>query len=161
MKNVLFFLTAFLQFAIAHAQSTRLWATYYGGTGYDYDCSVATDAAGNVYLAGETRSTAGNIASGGAFQTVYGGGFSDAYLVKFDAAGNRIWATYYGGTDEDYGRSVATDVAGNVYLIGFTASIAGIPTGGAFQTALNGMYDAFLVKFDATGNRFFKTTLRD
>src|SRR3990170_2790662 len=66
----------------AAAQNPRLWATYYGGTSTDMGYSIATDALNNVYLAGYTASTSG-IASGG-FQNTYGGGASDAFLVKFD-----------------------------------------------------------------------------
>ncbi|MBI2268827.1 MAG: SBBP repeat-containing protein [Bacteroidetes bacterium] len=126
----------------------RLWATYYGGTGTDYGNSVATDASGNVYLTGQTNSTAG-IAAGG-FQNILGG-FNDAFLVKFNSAGVRDWATYYGGTETDYGNSVTTDASGNVYLAGQTRSTAGIASAGSFQNILGGFNDAFLVKFNSAG----------
>ena len=57
----------------------RLCATYYG-IGAEQDGLVAVDTVGNVYLAGTTSSTSG-ITSGG-FQNSYGGGGSDAFLVK-------------------------------------------------------------------------------
>ena len=113
----LFFSSFFWKGACVFSQNTRLWATYYGGTGWDNANSVACDASGNVYIAGTTNSS--NIASAG-FQNVYGGGSYDAFLVKFDASGNRLWATYYGGTGADYGHSVACDALGNVYLAGYT-----------------------------------------
>ena len=62
-----------------------------------YWSSCATDASGNVYLAGDTNSTTG-IATTGAHQTTYGGGYYDAFLVKFNSSGVRQWGTYYGGT---------------------------------------------------------------
>jgi gliding motility-associated-like protein len=133
-----------------------LWSTYYGGTGDEKECTVTTDAAGNVYLAGWTTST-GNITSGG-FQNTYGGGAYDAFLVKFDGVtGNRLWATYYGGSGEDRAGNVATDPAGNVYLCGRTESPSNIASGG-FQNTYGGNMDAYLVKFDgATGNRLWAT----
>ncbi|MBI2268809.1 MAG: SBBP repeat-containing protein [Bacteroidetes bacterium] len=134
---------------------TRLWATYYGGMSGDYGQSIATDALGNVYLAGYTVSTAG-IASTG-FQNIFGGGTFDAFLVKFSGAGSRVWGTYYGGTGDDMGKSVATDASGNVYLAGNTPSTAGIASGG-FQNVLGGGTDAFLVKFNSTsGGRLWAT----
>ncbi|MFH1005123.1 MAG: SBBP repeat-containing protein, partial [Bacteroidota bacterium] len=137
------------------AQSSRLWATYYGGTGYEYGGnSVTTDASGNVYMAGYTQSNSG-IASGG-FQNTFGGVW-DAFLVKFDANGNRLWATYYGGTAQDYGNSVTTDASGNVYMAGHTFSTSGIASGGFQNTFGEGYDDAFLVKFDANGNRLWAT----
>src|SRR5690349_10659143 len=82
---------------LSYGQSGRLWATYYGGSGDDRAYSVATDASGNVYIAAQTSSA--GIASGG-FQNTYGGAY-DALLVKFDINGNRLWATYYGGSGEE------------------------------------------------------------
>ena len=91
MKIILFAAILLLPFGktgMGFAQDTRLWATYYGGTGFDYGSTVATDGGGNVYLTGITTSTT-SIASGG-FQNIYGGGPEDAYLVKFDGTGNRL-----------------------------------------------------------------------
>ena len=145
----------------------RLWATYYGGALGTFGSSIATDAAGNIFLAGGTADSTG-IASRG-FQNTYGGGagFSyyhessvlaggDAFLVKFDAYGNRLWATYYGGAGNESANSVATDASGNVYLAGTTNSYSGIAWAG-FQTNFGGTNDAFLVKFDAYGNRLWAT----
>ncbi|MBK9416627.1 MAG: SBBP repeat-containing protein [Flavobacteriales bacterium] len=131
------------------------WATYHGGTLLDEGLAVATDAAGNVYLAGLTRS-AGSIASAGAHLVVAPGG-RNAFLAKFNNAGVRQWATYYGGTGNDFGLSVTTDVAGNVYLAGYTSSTTGISTVGSHQAALGGSDDAFVVKFNAAGVRQWGT----
>ena len=66
-----------------NSSGVRQWGTYYGGTGDDKGRSCATDASGNIYLAGQTRSNSG-IATTGAHQTTSGGS-DDAFLVKFDA----------------------------------------------------------------------------
>lgn len=135
------------------ASGNRVWATYYGGTnGYGYN--VATDVWGNVYLAGTTGSSS-DVALGGFQNTI--GGISDAFLVKFDSAGNRIWATYYGGANVDEGYSVATDASGNVFLGGYTSSTSGIASGGFQNTYGGGSNDAFLVKFDSAGARLWAT----
>jgi hypothetical protein len=105
------------------------WATYHGGTLLDEGLAVATDAAGNVYLAGLTRSAGIHFASAGAHLVAAPGG-RNAFLAKFNNAGVRQWATYYGGTGNDFGLSVATDAAGNVYLAGYTSSTTGISTVG-------------------------------
>ncbi len=137
------------------ASGNRIWGTYYGGKDQEYGYAVATDGAGNVYLAGTTLSDSG-IASGG-FQNTIGNAINgSAFLVKFDANGNRLWATYYGGTIYTSGGGVATDVAGNVYLAGSTDDTAGIASGG-FQNIARGTDLAFLVKFDANGNRLWAT----
>ena len=136
------------------ASGQRLWATYYGGTGGEDGYAVATDKDGNVYLAGSTGSTSG-IASGG-FQNTYGGGTQDAFLAKFNSSGERLWATYYGGSGEDKVRALAIDKNGSVYMVGTTKSPNGIASGG-FQNTLSGFNDAFLVKFSSTGQRLWAT----
>jgi len=142
-------------------QSNRIWSSYYGGTGEDVTYSVTTDKFGNVYLAGYTNS-ASNIASGG-FQNVYGGGLYDAFLVKLDASGNRLWATYYGGSGDDQGYKVLVDTSGtNVYLAGKTDSPNNIAFGGFQNVYGGGQFDGFVVKFDAaTGNRIWGTYYGD
>jgi hypothetical protein len=136
---------------------TRLWGTFYGGSGNDVGLSCSSDAIGNVHLAGYTPSNTGTvIATTGAHQTTYGGGSVDAFLVKFNASGVRQWGSYYGGAGADYGRSCSTDASGNVYLAGYTTSNTGtvIATTGAHQATYGGgLNDAFIVKFDAAGVR--------
>ena len=133
------------------------WATYYGGAG-DGGKGVATDNSGNVYMIGTTGSTSG-IATSGAYETTLSGSGSigAAFLAKFNGAGVRQWATYYGGTDTDGtgtgGYSVATDVSGNVYITGLTFSASGIATTGVYQPTYGGGYgDAFLAKFSSSGS---------
>ena len=85
------------------AGGQRIWGTYYGGELSDSFWSCCVDSTGNIYAVGMTNSLT-EIASNGAHQTTYGGGNTDAFLVKFNTNGQRLWATYYGGTgsDQDY-----------------------------------------------------------
>ena len=129
------------------------WGTYYGA-GAEMGFSCVTDAAGNVYLTGAAGSTSG-IASGG-HQNILGGSF-DAFLVKFNSAGVRQWATYYGGAGNDQSYSCATDGSGNVYLAGVTNSTTNIASGGHQNTIGGGQIDAFLVKFSSVGVRLWGT----
>jgi hypothetical protein len=69
----------------------------------------------------------------------------------------RIWATYYGGSDNEYTGGVTTDNLGNVYLSGSTRSISRIATAGAYQDTITGGYDAFVAKFDSNGARLWAT----
>jgi uncharacterized protein YjdB len=129
---------------------TLSWGTYFGGTGYDECYSVATDNSGNIYMSGYTNSTSA-IATSGAYHTTYAGGVSDAVLSKFNSAGVLQWATYYGGSSNEFGFSVATDGSGNVFMAGYTQSTTGIATSGAYQTTHGGGLDAFLAKFNSSG----------
>ena len=137
-------------FLVKYASNgVRLWGTYYGGTNQDAGHALATDATLNVYLVGETNSMS-QIANNG-FQNVYGG-ITDAFLVKFNSAGTRLWATYYGGNDYDVGLSV--DCSNNEVVLAGLASSTGLASGG-FQNWYGGNDDAFVVKFDASGNRLW------
>jgi len=132
-----------------NATGTRLWGTYFGGTGPENGYSAASDMDGNSYLTGET-SISNNLATAGAYQLLNKGNY-DAYLAKFNSNGAVLWSTYFGGTGADYGRSVITDKAGNVYLAGITASTSGIASPGAHQINPGGGNDAFIAKFNADG----------
>lgn len=138
-----------------NSNGVRQWATYYGGVGNDVGYSNVCDASGNVYLFGSTEST-GNISSGG-HQNTFGGGVTDAFLVKFNSSGVRQWATYYGGSgNENLSYSNSVDALGNIYLSGITLSTNNISSGG-FQNASGGGSDAFLVKFNTSGIRQWAT----
>lgn len=132
-----------------------MWSTYYGSNASESGGICTVDEDGHVYLAGYTAGN-NNIASGG-HQNTNGGGINDAYLVKFDTMGTRIWATYYGGSEHDEANGIACDLLGNVYLSGNTNSPNDIATAGSHQPTIGGLYDNFLVKFDAGGNRQWAT----
>jgi hypothetical protein len=163
------------------------WGTYYGGSAdesghygwhtfyghYSYGNIIITDFKGAVYLSGTTMSI-DNIATTGAFQNTISNMGNNAFLVKFNADGQRIWATYFGGgggyINPDYlhhegtvagrGHSVACDTLGNIYMTGITWSDTGIATPGAYQTRLNGVNfwpDLYLVKFHSDGQREWST----
>ncbi|MBI4931612.1 MAG: T9SS type A sorting domain-containing protein [Bacteroidetes bacterium] len=135
---------------------TGQWSTYYGGAGQDVGYGVVTDAADNIYIGGLTASNT-NISSPGAWQTVYGGG-TDAFLVKFDNNGVRLWGTYYGGGGTDEGRAIAISDT-NIFMAGRTMSNTAIASVGAYQTAYSGggTYDAYLVRFGSAGSRAWGT----
>ena len=135
---------------------SRLWCTYFGGSDVDECWGVATDLSKNILVTGYTYSTTG-IATTGAYQTIKSPA-DNAFLAKFTSSGAIIWSTYYGGNDGCNGYFVSSDSDGNVTMIGETASSTNIASLGAFKTSLSADgQDAFIVKFDATGNRLWAT----
>ena len=137
---------------------TLVWGTYYGDAGFDVSLSVQVDVFGDVYLGGVTEAT-NNIATTGSHQTTHGGDIRDAYLAKFNSSGQRIWATYYGGSDLDAAYAVSCDPWGYVYLGGHSGSASNISTTGSHQPSLflNTTANAFLAKFDSSGMRIWGT----
>ena len=132
----------------------RQWATYYGGSGADEGRSITTDSSGSIFVAGYTVSTTA-IATSGAHQTIHGGGSYDVFLTKFNANGQRQWATYYGGGNHDYVEEIVIDKNWNVIISGQTYSTTAIATSGAYQTILGGGKDAFIAKFNTNGVRLW------
>jgi hypothetical protein len=134
---------------------TRLWATYYGGFEHDWANSVVADANGNVIISGETRSS--DFPTQNAFQPVHApGSLEDAFIVVFNSAGARVWATFFGGRQWDSGISVALDPGGNILMMGYTYS-DDLPVLNAYQSANAGGWDAFLAKFSGSGALVWST----
>ena len=153
------------------SDGTRIWSTYYGGSGSEYrtgtpglSVSCVADGIGNVYLVGTTNSMV-SIASNG-HQNTFGGGAWDAFLVKFNGNGERLWGSYYGGAEDDIngwsgddqGYSCAIGENGSVYMAGATHSNTSIASGG-HQNTHGGPFlpDGFLVKFNSNGQRIWGT----
>ena len=140
----------------------RQWATYYGGGNREEAYGLAVDKDGNAVLTGITNSTNLPVLSGGGYHQATLGGKDDAFLLKLSPSGARLWSTYYGGAEDDEGRGVATDAAGNIVLVGFTRS-ANFPTqtitGGYNQTTRGGTYNdnGFIVKLSPSGGRLWAT----
>ncbi|MCX6252008.1 MAG: hypothetical protein NTX61_14810, partial [Bacteroidetes bacterium] len=140
----------------------RLWGSYYGANHTDI-LGAAVDDSGYVFISGNVNSQNSVIPSPGAFQTVFRGGGWDAFLGKMTSNGQRVWGTYYGGTDTETGLWCTVDKNDNVYLCGEVWStnnsnydtalcyrtIGGnyIATPGSFQSEKAGFRDVYLVKF--------------
>ncbi|MBI2268857.1 MAG: SBBP repeat-containing protein, partial [Bacteroidetes bacterium] len=143
---------------------TRLWATFYGGFGVDEGYSITTDAVGNIFVTGYTASPNFPVQSnvGSYNQVVPGDALRDAFILKFNNAGGLLWATWYGGSDLDEGRSVTTDVWGNVFVTGYTSSTNFLVQNGGAGTYNQlgyggGNRDAFILKFNNTGTLLWAT----
>ncbi|MFO1153540.1 MAG: SBBP repeat-containing protein [Rhodospirillales bacterium] len=119
------------------AAGHALWKRQLGTDGWDEASGAATDGAGNVYLTGYTSGSLGGPNRGE----------SDAWVAKYDAAGQALWKRQLGTDGFDYASGVATDGAGNVYLTGMT------------YAPNRGEADAWVAKYDATGRLQWKRQL--
>jgi hypothetical protein len=116
------------------AAGNFLWTQQFGATGNDESFSVSADGLGNVYISG---STDGSLDGPNA-------GSRDAFVSKYDAAGNFLWTRQLGTANDDYSASVSADRQGNVYISG--------STDGSLDGPNAGSYDAFVSKYNAAGN---------
>lgn len=144
-----------------NSSGNRIWATYFGGSDLENGIDVTTDVNDNILVTGYTLSSNG-ISTTGSHQYLYGGGttYGDAFIAKFSSSGTKIWSTYYGGYEEDFGNGIITDAAGNIFLTGYTTSslpLNSIATPGAYRTTISGVPDVFIIKFNASGSRQWGT----
>lgn len=137
-----------------------IWSTYAGGPGVELGMAMAIDTTGYIYLAGRSNSQTG-IATTGAYQEVKAGSNAsyDAYIMKFDTAGQQMYGTYYGGSSAEGTEkiSIALDRYNNIYLAGNTQSNGSIATANAFQSTRPGGHDGFIAKFSPAFTRAWGT----
>lgn len=131
MKKLIFIL--FIFFTInSYAQAPLRFFTKFGGNGIDVGYSVKPTLDKQYIVAGSTSS--------------YGAGNSDVYLVKVDSMGVPIWAKYFGGFNNDVGKSVIQLPDSGYVVTGFTSSFGA------------GGYDIYIVKTDKFGNLIWQKT---
>jgi len=101
------------------ANGNYCWTKRIGGSGFDQGESIITDSQDNVYLVGDFNSTTNFGADWGTSDSKTPAGYYDAFIMKVDASGNYCWTKRIGGSDFDYGFSVAADTSGNIYVSGY------------------------------------------
>jgi len=135
-------------------QQVYSWGKNVGGRiGANSGSSVATDAAGNLYVAGFFEMTGTFDPDHPATPALFSAGFSDVFLVKYDPAGNYLWGRNMGGAGADVAWAVAVDPAGNAYVTGRFMQTADFNPGGTGGMVNSwGADDVFLAKYDSAGN---------
>lgn len=124
-KTVPLFLMLFALTSL-HAQINIQWIARYTSAGNNVDRAkdLAVDSAGNVYVTG----------------TSWNGSNFDYLTIKYDPAGNQLWATPYNGPGAGYdeARAITVDTSGNVYVTGYSAGAAS-------------NYDIATIKYNSAG----------
>jgi hypothetical protein len=114
------------------AAGNQQWATPFNGVnnGSDEGDAIILDGTGNLYVCGKGNENQSS-------------GLSDIVTIKYNcSAGAQQWLRAYdaGVSDNDYGRAITLDQAGNV-----------IVTGQSFYTGL--WFDIATIKYDAAGTQ--------
>jgi hypothetical protein len=124
------------------------WAKEGAGENYDYGLTVSTDNADQVYICGYFNSptiTFGNTTLTNAFPNQ-----REAFIVKYDAAGNVIWANSFSGGQGEIITSCVNDNVGNLYVTGYYGSTSIVL--GTDTLSNSGSFDAFIIKYSPSGN---------
>jgi len=159
MKKVLLIMTFGLLTTLLFAQNSNFnWVAQISGEGRNEGKGIATDAAGNVFIAGTFRDTA-DFDSGIGSKTLYAFGNNDAFVKKLDSYGNLLWVAQLGGNLSVIANSVALASNGDVITIGSFLDTADFNPGAATANLVSeGLNDIFIQKMDANGN--FKWAVR-
>jgi hypothetical protein len=107
-----------------NAAGNLLWAKSAGGSASDAGSCISIDANGNVFMAGRFQSPTIIFGTTTLTNADITGYTQDIFIVKYDASGNMLWAKSAGGTSDDDGKSVSTDMNGNVFMTGMFQSPA-------------------------------------
>ena len=131
------------------ANGNKLWDNSYGGALDERITSIALAGDGGYLLGGRSRSPV----SGNKTAPVYG--LDDYWLVKIDAAGNKLWDISFGGTSEDSLSKIVSRNDGTFLLGGSsTSGIGGTKTVPAYL----GDNDYWVLQIDSAGKEVWERT---
>jgi hypothetical protein len=145
------------------------YTTFLGGNSNETGAGISVDAAGNAFVAGTTQSPNFPTTSGAFRRTGAAQSFPDVFVSKLNAAGTAlIYSTFVGGSNMEFGNSLAVDANGNAYVTGTTKSSNFPTTGNAFDRSINippncprcgtDVTDGFAFKLNAAGSALSYST---
>ncbi len=143
-----------------------IYATYYGGSGYEIGQDIFVNEQGAAYIVGNTNSndfpTVGNVIQQD-FLYEEGKIAEEGFLIKFDhLEGEPEFASFLGGTSGDGIYGIDVDAKGHMYVTGVTYSVDFPTTPGSLMSdGLDprlGDGDTFVAKLDATASNILYST---
>jgi uncharacterized protein (TIGR03437 family) len=146
---------------LAHAAGEFDWIRKVG-SGRDVSLGLATDARGNVYVAGTTHSADFPV-KGQVQPCLASAPAGDIFVIKLDSSGNVVYSTCVGGSGDDAAYAFAADAEGGVYVAGVTYSPDFPATRDAYRpdppaaSPLGSSGWSFVFKLNAEGTVAFST----
>lgn len=134
------------------------WSSYLGGSNVDMATGVGVDKFTDVVIAGSTRSA--DFPLFDPLETYNGGTCNglpcrDVFVSKFSPTGAALqYSTYIGGSNDDVASDLVLDMAGDMFVVGYTLSTNFPVTNNAFQKTFGGgtvTGDAFVFELASKG----------
>lgn len=122
----------------ADSTGTLLWQRALGGTGLDVCYGLNENQSGEIVACGSTNSSDGDVNGN------HGG--TDFWVVKLNPAGGLVWQRCLGGSDQDAGLSICSDLFHQYLVSGYSKSADGDVTDN------RGYNDFWAVLLDDNGN---------
>jgi hypothetical protein len=129
---------------------TWVYSSYFGGSQQDSITAQARDSAGNIYVAGTTKSANFPITAG-VYEPTFPGPWTDSviFVAKFSPEGAIVWSTYLGPGCYTFvaPSGIAVDSEQNVYVTGIF-ECGKFPT--TYKVGVGG--EVFVSKLNSTGS---------
>jgi hypothetical protein len=144
--------------ALSPAGDALVYSTYLGTGGDDVAMGIDVDDSGRALVGGYTSS--GSFPhTAGAYQTSYGGGDNDGFVVLLNETGNGLrFGSYLGGSLDDRINDVSAFQTGDFGVTGETES-SDLPCFNALNSTYGGLHDGFAASFDIDGDAKWSTYL--
>jgi hypothetical protein len=111
---------------------------------------VASDPAGNVYVAGHFSGNPDFDMGPGA--AILSSNAADGFVAKYSSTGAFQWVVQVSGSQEQYPEGMTVDSAGNVLVCGYFSGAATFGAGlGTTTSASSNGYDGFIFKLTSLG----------
>jgi hypothetical protein len=124
------------------------WSTYFGGENLEQLFGLDLDIANNIVIGGSTNSEL-QIATMNSYQDALSG-IKDGFLAKFNGSGQRIWSTYFGGSQGELIGEIAI-FNDRILAYGNTNSINLPIVGAPIQNNLVGQNDVLMSEWSNDG----------
>lgn len=133
-------------------------------TAWFYPINIGYDASDNIWISGETYRAIPLTED--AIDTVIGSRSfnSRCFISKFSPDGSKLlYSTFFGGTIEEKLSKMVVANDGSIYITGKTRSSDFPTTDNVYDRTINdtldiGVYDIFVIKFDASGKKILAST---
>lgn len=139
-------------FAKYDTDGNLLWAHHVGGAMFEEARCIATDASGNVVIAGIFSGVADFDPSDG-IHTCQSISDNDVYFAKYTPAGDLLWVKQLAGTGSERVLGMTIGHSGHLYLAGhFQETVDFDPSGAIGNRSVVGDSDLFFARYDGDGN---------
>ncbi len=149
IKNLLLCVGIFI--AVQATSQNLEWARAWGGTSDDHGKGIDIDSSGNVYSIGDFTDTVDFDPGPAVFNmsTTVG---SAAFVSKFDATGNFLWAVQLGAGSDCYAYAIDVDESGNIHVTGCFTGIGDFDPGAGSNVLTSvQVSDIFVCKLNTSG----------
>ncbi len=134
------------------AGGNYIWAINIGGTSGDMANAIAVDGAGNAYITGQFSGMVDFDPGTGTANLAAGGVLWGAFVAKYDANGDYVWAMNLGAGLFDIGYGITVDASTNVYVTGYFSGTADFDPGPGTAELIGGSTaDIFIAKYNTDG----------